>query len=749
MSTDNLFGEFTAQTPSQPNMTPQEVPQLNSGNMFEEYAPPKSSPDLASSQEVEEVADFDEVAGALVFLEGLTFGFSDEIGLGVMAGVQAITSDEDIGDIYDRERAEYKARLKEFENANPIAATALEVGGAIANPLNFMGKIKGAVQLGARAMGEGALYGLGKGESLEDRATKAAEGAAYGLAGAGIVSAGGFLLKGAFGRRVAEDLEKADGSFTPITLAIKETDGGVADFVRRGYRDVIAPSFGGSVVREQENVFIQGVQTAESVAKKNLEDLKVLAKKEIAEVNNGLRTGVEDINEKLAQSKAIVADEAEDAKDVITRFYSNLDQNVVNGVSRQAKKAKELKEGMETGFRVQAFNASLPSATLKADRDFILNATTPNQQLERLSQVWASRGFSSIKGKKYKFNIDDLASRIRGKLEGQEFLRWVGETKDGIGTFVNKNVALIADDIVDGKIDGARLAAIRSGVGRAAGQKSDVVETAVLEQVRDAIDDIIFKQLTPKQRKAFNADKKAWQTNTVLRKVVEDNSAEVGKRGVFTPEDWVKTIKKVSPYSARIGKGALRDEAESIGLSIKKLDEGVKASAKSLSDKLSMRKQRELTRQKKIKQAKQAKLRSDATKLKRQMRQEAEFAKDFADNKVGQDKLVAEIASIDSEIKRLNQLRSPARPTWYHVMAANNMLGGGIAAIGNVGKATGMTALSATGLGRALASPTGQKVVVGQTATQQALMRGVEGAEQGVLRMSPLLAKGMLSGTEQ
>lgn len=745
MSTNDPFAKY-AQQQVQPT-APVQQPVIDN-DPFAKYAPPKGSPDLASTDEVKEIADFDEVAGALTFLEGLTFGFSDEIGLGVSAGIQAITSDEDIGEIYERERAEYKARLKAFEEANPNAALALEIGGAVVNPLNFMGKIKGAVQLGARAMGEGALYGLGKGESLEDRATKAAEGAAYGLAGAGVISAGGFLLKGAFGRRVAEDLEKADGSFTPITLAVKETDGGVADFVRRGYRDVIAPSFGGGAVREQENVFIQGVQTAEGVAKKNLDELKALSKKEISEVGNNLRTGIEDVNEKLTQAKAIVAEDAEDAKDVITTFYSSLDKNVMNGISRHARKAKELKESMETGFRVQAFNASLPASTLKADRDFILNATTPNQQLERLSQVWSSRGFNSIKGKKYKFNLDDLATRIRGKLEGQEFLRWAGETKDGIGTFVNKNVALIADDIVSGKIDGARLAAIRSGVGRAAGQKADPVEAAVLEQVRDAIDDIIFKQLTDKQKKAFIADKKAWQTNTVLRKVVEDNSAEVGKRGVFTPQDWVKTIKKVSPYSARIGRGALRDEAESIGLNIKKLDENVKSSARKLSDKLDLRKQRELTRQKRLKQARQAKLRSEATALKRRMRQESDIAKDFASNKMGQDKLMAEIASIDSEVKRLNQLRSPARPTWYHVMAANNMLGGAVAASGNVGKAVGMSALSATGLGRALASPTGQKIMAGQTEAQKRAMQATEQLAPTVLKASPLLAKGMLSGTE-
>lgn len=747
MSMNDPFAKY-AQQQQQVQQTASVQQPVVDNDPLAKYALPKGSPELANTGEVEETGDFDEVAGALTFLEGLTFGFSDEIGLGISAGIQAITSDESIGDIYDRERAEYKARLKAFEEANPNAAMALEIGGAVVNPLNFMGKIKGIVQLGARAAGEGALYGIGKGESLEDRATKAVEGAVYGLAGAGVVSAGGFLLKGAFGRRVAEDLQKADGSFTPITLAVKETDGGVADFVRRGYRDVVAPSFGGGAIREQENIFIQGVQTAESVAKKNLDDLKTLAKKEIAEVSNNLRTGIEDVNEKLAQSKALVADEAEDAKDVISRFYASLDQNTMNGISRHARKAKEVKESMETGFRVQAFNASLPASTLKADRDFILNASTPNQQLERLSEVWASRGFSSIKGKKYKFSLEDLATRIRGKLEGQEFLRWAGETKDSIGTFVNKNVSLIAEDIVDGKIDGARLAAIRSGVGRAAGQKSDVVESAVLEQVRDAIDDIIYKQLTPKQKQAFIADKKAWQTNTVLRKVVEDNSAEVGKRGVFTPEDWVKTIKKVSPYSARIGKGALRNEAESIGMTIKKLDENVKASAKSLSDKLDLRKQRELTRQKRLKQARQAKLRSEATTLKRRMRQEAEVAKDFASNKVGQDKLVAEIASLDSEIKRLNQLRSPARPTWYHVMAANNMLGSGIAVVGNIGKGVGMVAAS-TPLGRALASPTGQKVLAGQTATQQAAMRGVEGLEQVVLKASPLLAKGMLSGTEQ
>jgi len=64
--------------------------------------------------------------------QGVTLGFSDEIGAGVMAGLDSLFNDKDFSKSFDTRLAQNRAELDSFRQANPKIAFASEVTGAVA-----------------------------------------------------------------------------------------------------------------------------------------------------------------------------------------------------------------------------------------------------------------------------------------------------------------------------------------------------------------------------------------------------------------------------------------------------------------------------------------------------------------------------------------------------------------------------------------------------------------------------------------
>jgi len=65
-------------------------------------------------------------------LQGLTFGFSDEIGAGVGAGIDTLFTDKTFNESFDRRVEDSRSKLKSFSKANPKTALAADVVGSIA-----------------------------------------------------------------------------------------------------------------------------------------------------------------------------------------------------------------------------------------------------------------------------------------------------------------------------------------------------------------------------------------------------------------------------------------------------------------------------------------------------------------------------------------------------------------------------------------------------------------------------------------
>jgi len=138
-------------------------------------------------------------------LQGMTFGFGDEI---VARGASLVG-----GQPYEAELARERARLDRGRDANPVTATASEIGGALAAPL---GALKSTGKLGLDALrgaatgaGLSGLYGFGAGEGgFQNRAQDALISGGIGgfvgglipVVGAGVKRIAGGLAERAAGR---------------------------------------------------------------------------------------------------------------------------------------------------------------------------------------------------------------------------------------------------------------------------------------------------------------------------------------------------------------------------------------------------------------------------------------------------------------------------------------------------------------------------------------------------------------------
>lgn len=133
-------------------------------------------------------------------LDGLTFNNADELRAGVRGAIDAVTG----GPGYDARLDESRAKRKAFAAENPVANTAMEIGGSLAG-LGKLGQLARIAEIPtvlgrsvATGAGAGALAGFGAGEGgLENRLGSAGNGLGVG-AGLGVAfPAVGALVKGA------------------------------------------------------------------------------------------------------------------------------------------------------------------------------------------------------------------------------------------------------------------------------------------------------------------------------------------------------------------------------------------------------------------------------------------------------------------------------------------------------------------------------------------------------------------------
>lgn len=151
---------------------------------------------------------FTETQSSLLdpFVQGVTFGFGDEL-RGAVQGGLAAAQGGDYGSVYDQTVDESRNALSHERNVNPIGSVAAEIAGAIPTGMVAGGQLAGrganlglrALSTGAVGAGQGAAYGFG---AAEGDAGERAGGAAIGGLTGGVVGAATPLIGNAISQAV-------------------------------------------------------------------------------------------------------------------------------------------------------------------------------------------------------------------------------------------------------------------------------------------------------------------------------------------------------------------------------------------------------------------------------------------------------------------------------------------------------------------------------------------------------------------
>jgi len=126
--------------------------------------------------------------GTRSLLEGQTFGFADELGLGAAAIPASIQTGQPYGDVYRQMKERYQEQQAEFERQNPKTALGLNVAGGLTTGLPGAKKLLASkfAQLHpvkttiAGGIGTGAVGGTGYAPTMEDVPAYAGGGAVAG-----------------------------------------------------------------------------------------------------------------------------------------------------------------------------------------------------------------------------------------------------------------------------------------------------------------------------------------------------------------------------------------------------------------------------------------------------------------------------------------------------------------------------------------------------------------------------------------
>lgn len=725
-----------------------------------------------AQRESDEVAwsEDDSVAAAERFFSSFALGYGDEIQLWYEAKKDSIFSGENYEDVHKRLREDYDLRQAEFQARQPGAYMAADVAGSIATPVNFIPGVNVAARLGmagktakafntaGRVAAESAIYGsgeAGEGQRLEG----AVSGAGAGLLGYGVLRGGMAAVGGTaniFTRRNIEgDLVDEMGNFTPITL-VADKPTGSEGFLHTLYTDVIAPSFGGrGIISQQEKVAIQPIEKLLKDKKKMSKDMSEGATKAKADVKKQFNAGSKALTKQFSAVRKEMEKEYKEKtitplKDKLKLLDDKKDTSIWGAATAQENR---INDALQHDFRNSAILESMPAVSTSKDVADVLSIPDIQGQMRALDNLWNENGYKMIKDKKIRINVGSINQSFAKMIDSDDFIGVNAVEKRSFMntlTSLTERVAKFRDK--NNRIDGGVIAELRSDIGKQAARQTDPQMRASYYQVQAELDKLVDLELTPIQKKQFAAERGKYKAVSVLRDAIE-STAKV--KGAFTPEDWQKSLDKNNKWDKRYGTGTLRKEADDIISQIS----ASKQVIGRISNKLAKAKALEIEkviqdhRDKLAKRVEKLDIKERRVQLGRE--KDYEKAVEAAMNKPEINKITQEIEDLDNKLIELKQSRSSEKPSWFHALAAHSILGSVIGfGAGVGGAATGAIAVPAAayGLGKGLASPTGQRILAGQTAPQMATQRLLQADATG--RTADILARsigrtGLLTGGQQ
>ena len=700
--------------------------------------------------EIEETAwsSEDSLASAERFFSSVALGWGDEMQLWVQAQSESVYSGEDSKSIYKRLRKEYDQRQAEFKQRQPGAYMAADIAGSVASPVNFIpgvniasrlgmaGKAAKATQAGAtgvRVAAESAAYGAGEaGEG--QRVSGAVEGAGRGLVGYGVLRGamglGGKTVSAFTRRNVEGDLIDDAGEFVPITLAASKPDG-VEGAVHTFYRDIVAPSFGAKgVIKSQEQKII-------GKAEDYLKDQKLMAK----ELDEGVKSKVKENKDLMSDaSKALEAERAnlkslknKETADTLVPLKEKLQLLKTGKAEEIAGKAtadvNRTLKARRFDFRNQAFAEAMPAEASIKEIQKVLSVEDIGQRARALDELWGSRGYSMIKGKKLRVNKNEFETALaKGITEDEVFKVLLPDIKSFKNNVMDavSNVSKFRD--TNNRIDGDVLSTVRSRLGTFAAAAGDPQIRKAYYMVQGKIDDIIKKELTDSQKKSFAQESKKWKSTVVLRDAIENTRVDPKKRGVFDESDWIKAASANNNLDKRYGTGPLVKDAHVLETNLRNAEKSIAKRAANLGKAKAMLVEKTIKEHKQKLVTQLKKTDADIADKKARLRNNPQFSQEIARDTLLKQQKEAEVAALTSQLDELNQLKSSQNPSWFYTLAATGILAG--LTTGGVGGA-GLGLVAAAGSGRVLSSPTAQRIVAGQTAPQMSVQRMLQADATG------------------
>ena len=729
-----------------------------SADMFDDIVGNIDKTEEQAEIETGEWLEQDNFNTAMAFMQGVSLGWYDEYRVGVTALAESALGEETYDQAYARNKAEYDAQAASFEKRQPVAAIGAEIAGAVVSPAAKVGAgLKGAsglVGLATRGAVEGGIYGAGQAKDVDSIAKEAGTGALFGFGIGALIGAGGWLFK----KKISAPLEK-DGVFTPITLAAKKDDSSESLF-QSFYRDVVGPSLGGKgVIRAQEELSVAPLVLKQAEREKALKDFLRASKAEGAKATAQLRNAVDNVTEGGKVKGVDVAGQAEIAEEIVKGKYDKFLGSKGEIIARKTQELKNVVEANNDMLRLTAFDNSVPVGAKKADVAKILEAGDPNIAMNQLEKLWKKEGFRSIKDISFRMKPEELLTQIEKKVSEDTTLSLLAG-KAGVRSLIEDGLVTLAAkrNPKTGRIKGEDLSAVRNSFGMAASKMSDEGGQAALMQglyreIQSVIDTNMKKQLSGKRLDAFESDVAAWASQIVLRDSVTRASVKAGRQGRFTADEWVASIKKNSPAQARKGKGPLREQAEEIAALTARQEKAVISNADKLANKLTARRANELKRVKNKAVVERNSIAKETATLKKNLRNNPANAERLAQNMKREDELRDAIKTGENELTAISKARTIENPTWYQLLASSAIIGS-LSGLGS-GLMGGLTsAAGVVGTSRALATPTAQKIIAGQTPTQEAIRRGLRKPRVGgmsavdAITSFPRVGAGMLTGEQ-
>lgn len=713
--------------------------------------------------EVEDVAwsSEDSLAASQRFFSSMALGWGDEMGLWTAAAAASVATGTPIKEVYADMRKTYDAQQEQFKERQAGAAMAADVLGSVASPVSFLRGAQAATKLGqaaatgGRVAAESAVYGAGEaGEG--QRLSGAVSGAGQGLVGYGVLRGtmglGGKTVSAFTRRNVEGDLIDDAGEFVPITLAASKPDG-IEGAVHTFYRDIVAPSFGGKgVIKAQEQKIVGKAEEYYKAQKAMSKEMDAGVKRQVQESNDKMKDAIDAFKAEKAELEKISKDKNAPLKDKLQALKKGQAEEIAGKATSDVNRTLNARR---FDFRNQAFAEAMPAEARINEIQKVLSIEDVGQRIRALDDLWSNRGYSMIKGKKIRVNKNEfeksLADGITQDPVFKVLLPDISSFKNNVMDAIS-NISKFRD--ASNRIDGDTLSTVRSRLGTFAAAAGDPQVRKAYYMAQGKIDDIIKKQLTPAQKEAFEKESKKWKSTVVLRDAVENTRVDPKKRGVFDESDWIKAASDNNNLDKRYGTGPLVKDAHVLETNLKSAEKAIAKRAANLAKAKARLVEKTIRDHNQNLKTQLEKIDANIADKKARLRNNPQFSQEIARDTLLKQQKEAEVVALKSQLDELKTLRSPQNPSWFHTIAATAILASAATAGGVVGGPAGVGAglAAAAGLGRAMATPTAQRIVAGQTAPQAATQRFLKDDRTGLT--ADILSRGigrtgLLTGGQQ